>query len=57
MLFCYCYILTLAEAQTDVSVRKKDFKTDKPGFDEAWKHVSDGDSYYGEKGIWYSERL
>ncbi|HUX58060.1 MAG TPA: OmpA family protein [Bacteroidales bacterium] len=41
------------EAQTDVSVRKKDFKVDKPGFENAWKHVKDGDSYYTERGIWY----
>ena len=43
------------DAQTDISVRKKDFKTDKPGFAEAWKHVANGDAYYGEKGIWYNE--
>jgi len=42
-------------AQTDVSVKRKDFKTDKPGFGEAWKHVANGDAYYGEKGIWYNE--
>ena len=41
-------------AQTDVSVRRKDFKVDKPGFDKAWKHVKDGDSYFIERGIWYS---
>ena len=42
-------------AQTNVSVKRKDFKTDKPGFGEAWKHVANGDAYYGEKGIWYNE--
>jgi outer membrane protein OmpA-like peptidoglycan-associated protein/tetratricopeptide (TPR) repeat protein len=42
-------------AQTDVSVRRKDFKTEKPGFAEAWKHVANGDVYYEEKGIWYNE--
>jgi outer membrane protein OmpA-like peptidoglycan-associated protein/tetratricopeptide (TPR) repeat protein len=41
--------------QTDVSVKRKDFKADKPGFAEAWKHVTNGDAYYGEKGIWYNE--
>jgi outer membrane protein OmpA-like peptidoglycan-associated protein/tetratricopeptide (TPR) repeat protein len=45
---------TLAEAQTDVKIGKKDFKNDKSGFDEAWKHVSTGDLYYNEEGIWYS---
>jgi outer membrane protein OmpA-like peptidoglycan-associated protein/tetratricopeptide (TPR) repeat protein len=42
------------EAQTDISVRKKDFKVAKTGFKEAWKHVSAGDDYYTERGIWYS---
>mgnify|MGYP001791565980 CR=1 FL=1 len=41
------------EAQTDVSIRKKDFRLDKSGFDEAWKHVVDGDSYFSERGVWY----
>jgi outer membrane protein OmpA-like peptidoglycan-associated protein len=41
------------EAQTDVSVRRQDFKTDKPGFQTAWDHVTKGDSYYKQKGIWY----
>ena len=45
----------LLNGQTDVSVKRKDFKTDKPGFAEAWKHVANGDAYYGEKGIWYNE--
>jgi len=29
----------------------KEFKLNKPGFEEAWKHVANGDVYYGEKGI------
>ena len=44
---------SVLDAQTDVSIRKKDFKVDKSGFKEAWNHVTDGDSYYAEKGIWY----
>ncbi|MGD0756738.1 MAG: OmpA family protein [Bacteroidales bacterium] len=43
------------DAQTDVSIRRKDFNINKPGFIEAWKHVVDGDAYYGEKGIWYND--
>ncbi len=43
------------EAQTDLSIRRKDFKNGKPGFEEAWKHVANGDAYYGEKGIWYND--
>lgn len=41
--------------QTDVSVRRKEFKTSNPGFGEAWKHIAMGDTYYGEKGIWYND--
>lgn len=26
-------------AQMKVTIDKKDFKTDKPGFDEVWKHI------------------
>jgi outer membrane protein OmpA-like peptidoglycan-associated protein len=43
------------DAQRDLSIRRKDFKTVKPGFEEAWKHVANGDAYYGEKGIWYND--
>jgi tetratricopeptide (TPR) repeat protein len=39
----------------NVSVSRKDFKTGKPGSSEAWKHVVNGDAYYGEKGIWYND--
>jgi hypothetical protein len=44
---------SVLDAQTDVSIRRKDFKVAKEGFKEAWKHVGDGDSYYSKKGIWY----
>ena len=40
-------------AQTDISVKKKDFINDKTGFREAWKHVKEGDNYYTEQDIWY----
>ena len=46
--------VSVLEAQTDVSVHKKDFKISKSGFKEAWKHVDEGDSYFSQKGIWYS---
>lgn len=42
------------DAQTDVTVRKKEFKGDKLGYKEAWKHVKDGDSYFQTGGVWYS---
>lgn len=44
-------------AQTDLSVSKKEFKTDKPGFDEAWKHIKKGDSFYKKGGVWFSNAL
>ena len=43
------------DAQTDVTIRRKDFKTDKPGYDEAWEHVVNGNTYFGEKGVWYND--
>ena len=43
------------DAQTDVSIRRKDFKNSKPGFEEAWKHIVDGNTYFEEKGIWYND--
>jgi flagellar motor protein MotB len=45
----------LLDAQTDVSVSRKDFKINKPGFEEAWDHVANGNLYYRGKGIWYNE--
>jgi outer membrane protein OmpA-like peptidoglycan-associated protein/tetratricopeptide (TPR) repeat protein len=44
----------LVNAQTDVSVRRKDFKVEKEGFKEAWKHVEDGNSFFEKGGVWYS---
>jgi outer membrane protein OmpA-like peptidoglycan-associated protein/tetratricopeptide (TPR) repeat protein len=43
------------DAQSDVTVRRKEFNTGKPGYSEAWKHVINGDAYYNEKGIWYND--
>src|ERR1700690_3804332 len=45
----------IMDAQSDVSIRKKDFRTNKAGFEEAWKHIADGDAYFGERGVWYNE--
>ena len=61
LLFIICSIISsdslVLDAQTDVSVRRKDFKTDKSGFEEAWKHVIDGDSYFVAKGYLVSMHL
>jgi len=43
----------LVDGQTDVSIKRKDFKGDKQGFKEAWGHVKDGDSYFRIGGVWY----
>jgi hypothetical protein len=45
----------VVDAQTNVSVSRKDFKTRDSGFGEAWKHISSGDRYYVAKGIWYND--
>jgi outer membrane protein OmpA-like peptidoglycan-associated protein len=42
-------------AQTDVTVSRKEFKLNRPGFNEAWKHITNGDAYFAEKGIWYND--
>ena len=43
------------EGQTDVSIRRKEFKNSKSGFEEAWKHVIYGNTFFEEKGIWYND--
>jgi tetratricopeptide (TPR) repeat protein len=44
-------------AQTNVSVKKNDFKTIKDGFNIAWKHVTEGDKYFSDGGIWFDKAL
>jgi outer membrane protein OmpA-like peptidoglycan-associated protein len=51
----FIFSFTILNAQTNISVRKSEFKKDKSGFDLAWQHVTVGDSYYSEKGVWYGE--
>ncbi len=41
-------------AQTDVKISRKDFKNDNTGFESAWQHVKDGDSYFRKGGAWYA---
>lgn len=43
-----------AEAQTDIKIRRNEFKTGTEGFNEAWKQVDEGDSYFVAGGVWYS---
>ncbi len=42
-----------SEAQTDIKIRKKEFKTVKEGFKEAWSYVSTGNDYFKERSVWY----
>ncbi|NLA49655.1 MAG: OmpA family protein [Bacteroidales bacterium] len=54
----YCFALLLlnilyAGAQTNVRIRKKDYKTAREGFKEAWAHVSEGNNYFRERSVWY----
>jgi len=42
--------------QTDVNISKKDFKSGKQGFSDAWDHVKKGDSFFSEGGgIYYGK--
>jgi tetratricopeptide (TPR) repeat protein len=47
----------IISGQSDVTVSKREFKIDKPGFDAAWQHVKDGDSFYSKGGVWYSNAM
>lgn len=51
----FLLISNILDGQTDVTVRRKEFKTNKPGFAEAWKHIKDGDAYFSEKGVWFND--
>jgi outer membrane protein OmpA-like peptidoglycan-associated protein len=44
-------------AQTNIDIRRKDFKKADEGFKEAWKHVEKGDGFYSGKGIFYKNAL
>jgi outer membrane protein OmpA-like peptidoglycan-associated protein len=52
---CYVFLVgsVTLNAQTDIAVRKKDFKQEREGFRDAWKHIKAGDSYYTVKGVFY----
>ena len=43
---------SLVKAQTDVDIRKNEFKIGKTGFNAAWKNIKDGDLYFSQGGIW-----
>jgi outer membrane protein OmpA-like peptidoglycan-associated protein/tetratricopeptide (TPR) repeat protein len=53
--FIILFLLSIsANAQQDISLKRKSFKTEKPGFKVAWKHIKQGDSYYWARGIFYT---
>lgn len=43
-----------ASAQSDVKIRKNEFKKSKTGFKQAWDHVLAGDVAYMKKGSYYN---
>lgn len=49
------FLVGSVQAQTNISISRKNFDNKKPGFKEAWKHVRNGDDYFNKKGIWYNE--
>ncbi|MDQ1296459.1 MAG: hypothetical protein QG611_437, partial [Bacteroidota bacterium] len=56
MLYLVIFLLAISplmRSQTIIKVNKKEFRNDKTGFREAWKHISTGDDFYSAKGIWY----
>lgn len=44
-------------AQSDVTVKKSEFKTIDDGFKVAWKHIDEGDKFYSEGGIFFAKAL
>jgi len=51
------FSFAIAAGQSEVKISKQEFKTDKPGFDGAWKHIKDGDSFYSRGGVWYTNAM
>ncbi len=51
--FILVFSTSFLKAQTDIAVRKKEFKKEKQGFRDAWKHVNAGDGFYTAQGVWY----
>ncbi|MFN8240181.1 MAG: hypothetical protein U0X39_05440 [Bacteroidales bacterium] len=43
--------------QSNPVISKRDFRTDNPGFDAAWKHLDAGDELYRSGGLYYSKAL
>ena len=56
VIFLFLFPL-LMHAQEDISIKKKEFKSGKNGFSEAWKHVENGDAYYSDGAVFYRNAL
>ncbi len=54
LLWIFLLFSSSIRAQSDVSIRRSEFRNDKSGLKEAWQHVEEGDSYYSKKGRWYA---
>jgi outer membrane protein OmpA-like peptidoglycan-associated protein len=50
-LFSFCTVFS----QTEISIKKNEFKRDKSGFDLAWEFVTAGDAYYSDGGVKYRD--
>jgi outer membrane protein OmpA-like peptidoglycan-associated protein len=49
------FLMGSLQAQTNISISRKNFDNKKPGFKEAWEHVKNGDAFFDERGIWYND--
>jgi hypothetical protein len=49
--------LCMVHGQADLKINKKEFKTVKTGFKEAWANVAEGDSYYSQGGGLYTDAM
>jgi flagellar motor protein MotB len=54
LILLFCCGLSL-DGQTKVTISKKEFKSNRTGFEAAWRHVIDGNKYYKVKGVSYGK--
>jgi tetratricopeptide (TPR) repeat protein len=48
------YYIMPVSGQADLKIKKKEFKSDKAGFSQAWDHILAGDIAYIKKGQYYN---
>lgn len=44
-------------AQTNIEISRKNFRTVRDGFEVAWDHIREGEAFFTEGGIWYKNAL